>query len=310
MEIDDETQLSLRENLVFQGYSKGPRKSEDLQNELKKKMSRPTFYRAQRHLLAKKLIYVISDEEKKQFGLIDKLGLPLKHKYYFRRDEGKAQKWNKIMQKVREYEGVKSPYYLMNLIQREFSGYPLISLEDVIQITEIIGKMPKREVYTCGSELFKFLEPQVKRMKSRPTKDRKISDAVRRLFELFTNDLLGATETNVNDWSEKSFDILCNIYTGEEARGLIDSIYSRRTVDDNKEAIRGDLMENLIEIYSKHFDAHEKNAMVASLRDKIAELDDREVELSLDENPRQLQIVSGLRNCLVQALNKIPVAQR
>ncbi|EQB70368.1 MAG: hypothetical protein AMDU1_APLC00062G0025 [Thermoplasmatales archaeon A-plasma] len=237
----DETDLNQREKLVLEKYSEKPWRPEELAKELRTKMSRPTFYRAHRLLsdqygeadkpgrrLKSSLIYVISDEEKRQFGLINSNGDLLKGKYYFRKDERKAQNWKKIMRKVEDYRGDKTPYHLLALVQREFSGYPFITARDVSKVVELITVAPKDDVYNSRHELFKFLEPQIKRLKNDPTEeDSKIlAVSIRKIFDSSVEELLGLGEANVDEHQNKIFDILCDVYNEHEAISVIDVLFN------------------------------------------------------------------------------------
>ena len=302
---------------MLQKYSEKPWKPEGVWKELRNKMSRPTFYRAYKLLsdnfkdddkparrLYSPVIYIISDEEKRQFGLIDGHGNTLRGNYYFRKDERKSQKLNKILQKIKDYDGKNSPYYLLTLIQREFRGYPLVSPQDVIEISKFHGKIPEGDFYTCEEELFKFLAPQIKRLSPLLIEDerRKVSMALRAIFESCTNRLLGADETNENDHSKESFDILCYIYSEEEAKKLIESLFTIK-VEAGKEQhnIRGILISNISEVFIKH---NGKEKITALLEAKIRELEDREIDLSLKE-PKEMGNVTRLKDYLTKTLKKL-----
>ncbi len=317
MQFLDETKLNSRENLVLQKYSERPWRPEALSDELKKKMSRPTFYRAHRLLsdnfnkknkparrLSSPLIYVISDEEKRQFGLVDNHGGALKGTYYFRKDERKSQRWSKVLQKIRNYDRKNSPYYLLELIQRDFSEYPLVLPEDVIKIAGFQRKIPEGDFYNCERKLFKFLEPQIRRLKPLLNEDetRRVSIAVRAIFESCTKDLLGASQTNVNEYSKTGFDILCRVYTEEEARKLVESLFARK-VDAGKEQadIRARLISDIAKVFAEHFD---KAWIVTFLNSKIRELDDREIEFSI-EDPKEAGNVVSLRSNLTETLKEL-----
>ncbi len=306
---------------MLQKYSEKPWRPEDLSKELEGKMSRPTFYRAHQLLsdnfkdddkparrLSSPIIYMISEEEKSQFGLIDGDGKPLKGKYYFRRDDRKSHRWRKILQKIRDYDGKNSPYYLLSLIQREFSGYPLVPPEDVLEIAKFHRKISDGDLYNCEKELFKFLEPQIRRLGPllKGKDNSKVTVAVRAIFESNTKELLGATETDVNDHSKTSFDILSYVYTAEDAMHLVGSIFTRK-VDAIKEPnIRAALISDIAEVFSKHFG---KGRITAFLETKIRELEDREIDLSF-EDPKEMGNVIRLKDSLTLTLKKLNDGQR
>ena len=311
----DETDLNQREKLVLEKYSEKPWRPEELSKALAKTMSRPTFYRAHRLLsghygeadktgrhLKHPLIYVISDEEKRQYGLIDTNGDLLKGKYYFRKDERKAQKWNKIMRKVKDYRGDKSPFYLLTLMQREFSGYPFITAQEVSKVVELITVAPKDDVYNSRHELFKLLEPQIERLKNTLTKeDSKIlAGSIRKIFDSSVEELLGPGEANVDEHQKKAFDILCYVYSKDEAKDVIDALFSHRA-QEGKEEVKNQLISDLIETYSKHYEITD---IVSYLRDKISDLDEQEIELSLEDSRKVIRVTS-LRSYLDKILNKI-----
>ncbi len=319
MNIIDETNLNWRESLVLEKYSEKPWRPEELYQELERnrRMSRPTFYRAHRLLsdnfkeedkparrLKLPLTYVISGEEKREFGLVDDHGNVLRGTYYFRKDERKSHKWGKILQKIRDYNGKNSPYYFLTIIQREFSGYPLVSPEDVIEIARFHRKIPDGDLYNCERELFKFLEPQIRRLNRLLKKDERtsMSVALRAIFESCTKQLLGATETTVNDHSKNVFEILCYVYTEDEAKNLVESLFTRK-VNINKEQadIRANLISDISEIFSKHYG---REKITALLEVKIRELEDREIDLSF-EDPKEMGNVTRLKNSLNQTMKKL-----
>ncbi|MFG1449608.1 MAG: hypothetical protein AAE983_03075 [Thermoplasmataceae archaeon] len=317
MIIIDDSDLNHREKMVLEKYSEKPWRPEELSSKLRREMSRPTFYRAHRLLLdnfssdnkpsrrlSSPLIYEISEDEKKQFSLVDSSGNPIKGKYYFRKDERKAQKWNKIMQKIRDYNGQSSPYNPLALIQREFSGYPTVSPEDVIEIAIFHGKIPEEDLYNCEEELFKFLDPQIKRLSTLLKEEYRIkmSVAVRAIFESCTDKLFGATKTNVNNHSKKSYDILCYTYTENEATNLFESLFAKKLdVSKEQSGVRANLISDIAEVFSEHFGV---DRIAALLETKIRELEDMEIELSFD-SPKDLGNVTQLKNVLMQAQLKL-----
>ena len=311
----DETDLNQREKLVLERYSEKPWRPEELSKALAKTMSRPTFYRAHRLLsdhygegdkpakcLKSPLIYVISDEEKRQYGLIDTNGDLLKGKYYFRKDERKAQRWKKIMQKVEDYRGDIPPYYLLTLVQREFRGYPFITAQDVSKVVELITVAPKDDVYNSMHEMFKFLEPQIERLKNTLSEEdlKILAYSIRKIFDYSVEELLGHGGENVDEHQNKTFDILCYVYRKDEAMNVIDALFGHHA-QEGKEEVKNQLISDLIETYSKHY---EINDIVSYLRDKISDLDEQEIELSLEDS-RKVIIVTSLRSYLDKVLKKI-----
>lgn len=313
--IFDETALNQKEELVLAKYSEKPWRPEELAKELKTKMSRPTFYRAHRLLsdhyreadkpgrrLKSPLIYVISDEEKRQYGIIDTNGNLLKGKYYFHKDELKAQKWNRIMRLVKDYRGDKSPLHLLKLVEREFSGYPFITAKEVSKVVELITGAPRDNVYDLRYEIFKFLEPQIKRLKSTVTEeDSKIlAGSIRKIFDSSVDELLGPVEVNADEHQNKAFDILCDVYSEHESKGVIDALLTH-WVQEGREEVKNRLISDLIETYSKHYEITD---IASYLRDKISYLDEQEIELSLEDEIKAIK-VGSLRSCLEQVLKKI-----
>ncbi len=311
----DETNLNQREELVLKKYSEKPWRPEALSKALAKTMSRPTFYRAHRLLsghydeadkagrgLNTSLIYVISDEEKRQYGLIDTNGDLLKGKYYFRKDERKAQKWKNIMRKVEDYRGDISPYHFLKLVQGEFRGYPFITARDVSKVVELITVAPKDDVYNSRHELFKFLEPQIKRLKNTLTEeDSKIlAGSIRKIFDSSVEELLGPGEASVDEHQKKAFDILCDVYTEDEAKVVIDALVNY-SAQEEKEEVKNQLISDLIETYSRHYEITD---IVSYLRNKISDLDEQEIEFSLEDS-RKVSRVASLRSYLDKVLKKI-----
>ena len=315
MIIIDDSDLNHREKMVLEKYSEKPWRPEELSSKLRREMSRPTFYRAHRLLLdnfssdnkpsrrlSSPLIYEISEDEKKQFSLVDSSGNPIKGKYYFRKDERKAQKWNMIMRKVKDYRGDKSPFYLLALMQREFSGYPFITAPEVSKVVELVTVAPKDDVYNLRHEMFKFLEPQIERLKNTLTKeDSKIlAGSIRKIFDSSVEELLGPGEANVDEHQKKAFDILCCVYSKDEAMDAIDALFSHRA-QEGKEEVKNQLISDLIETYSKHYEITD---IVSYLRDKISDLDEQEIELSFEDSRKVIRITS-LRSYLDKVLKKI-----
>ena len=299
METDIEKKLSGKELTLFRYYTDKPWKTSEIQKEVEKGIPRATFYRMYNRLRFEYgLIYELSSEEKELFGF------DVKDHYFFHKDERKATKWQKVMEKVRDYNGKNSPYYFLTIIQREFSGYPLVSPEDVIEIARFHRKIPDGDLYSCERELFKFLEPQIRRLNRLLKKDEKtsVSVALRAIFESYTKQLLGATETNVNDHSKKVFEILSYVYTEDEAKKLVESLFTRK-VNINKEQadIRANLISDISEIFSKHYG---REKITALLEVKIRELEDREIDLSF-EDPKEMGNVTRLKNSLNETMKKL-----
>lgn len=299
MEIDFEKELSGNELTLLRYYTDKPWKTSELQKKVEKEIRRATFYRTYNRLRFEYgLIYELSSEEKDLFGL------DVKEHYIFHKDKRKAEKWGKVMEKIKNYDGKNSPYNFLTIIQKEFSGYPLVSLKDVIEIARFYGKIPEEDIYNCERELFKFLEPQTRRLSPLLKKDERnsMSTALRNIFESCTNRLLGATETNIDEHSKTSFDILCYVYTDEEAKKLVESLFTRK-VDAGKEQtdIMAKLISDIFEIFSKHY-GNEK--VTALLEVKIREMEDREIDLSF-EDPKKMRDVTRLKDSLTQTLKKL-----
>ncbi|EQB70367.1 MAG: hypothetical protein AMDU1_APLC00062G0024 [Thermoplasmatales archaeon A-plasma] len=68
-----------------------------------------------------------------------------------------------------------------------------------------------------------------------------------------------------------------------------------------REEVKNQLISDLIETYSKHFEITE---IASYISDKISDLDEQEIELSL-EDPRKVIKVTSLRSYLDKALKKI-----
>ena len=317
MGIMNETDLNQKEKLVLEKYSEKPWRPEELSKLLKKTMSRPTFYRAHRLLschygeadkpgrcLKSPLIYVISDEEKRQYGLIYTNGDLLNGKFYFHKDKTKSQRWVKIMQKIRDYNGKDSPYHLLTIVQKEFGGYPLISADDIIEMARFHRKIPEGNRYNDEVELFKFLEPQIRRLNPLFKEDerRRVSIALREVFDLCTKDLLGATQVSDTKLSKESFDILCHVYREVDARELVKSLFLRNA-DSGKEltGVKARLISDITKVFTEHFD---KTWIITFLNSKISELSDREIEISF-EDPKEVGKIVGLRNGLIETLREL-----
>ncbi|QRF75291.1 hypothetical protein Thermo_00785 [Thermoplasmatales archaeon] len=299
MEIDFEKKLSENELTLLRYYTDRPWKTSELQKKVEKAIPRATFYRTYNRLRFEYgLIYELSSEEKDLFGL------GVEEHYIFHKDKRKAEKWQKVMEKIKDYDGKNSPYNFLTIIQREFSGYPLVSLEDVIEIARFYGKIPEEDIYNCERELFKFLEPQIRRLSPLLKKDERnsMSTAVRSIFESCTYRLLGATETNINEHSKTSFDVLCYVYTDEEAKKLVESLFTRN-IDASKEQadIRAKLISDISEIFFKHYGMEKITALFEV---KLIELEDREIDLSF-EDPKKMGDATRLKNSLTQTLKKL-----
>ena len=187
-------------------------------------------------------------------------------------------------------------------MQREFSGYPFITAPGVSKVVELVTVAPKDDVYNLRHEMFKFLEPQIERLKNTLTKeDSKILVcSIRKIFDSSVEELLGPGEANVDEHQKKAFDILCYVYSKDKAMDVIDALFSHRAQEE-KEEVKNQLISNLIETYSKHYEITD---IVSYLRGKISDLDEQEIELSLEDS-RKVIIVTSLRSYLDKVLKKI-----
>lgn len=296
MRLTNERNLSGKKIVVLEKYSERPRKSEELSRELKQKMSRPTFYRILQSLLESSSIYRIPESEKKSFG-IGKKG-----KYYFRRDEEKAEAWKKIMGKVRGYSGGISPWNLMNIIQRRFSGYPLISVGDIEEIINVLYITPADFLLIVRGELFKFLEPQIERLGGLPDRAGlgSIQDALQTLFEKCVQEALDPSTTNSPGHAEKAFGIICRLNSRQEALRAVEFIVTGE-VDSSTTWILPQLLQNMVTIYSKSYGSEE---IVAFLREEVRKFNNAEIELSL-EDQEQFKVVQSKRDALQVSLDKL-----
>ena len=300
-------QPNSKEHVVLGKFAAKPRRPEDLSKELKSHgvMSRAAFYRVLKRIKRESLIYPISEQEKKQFGVVDKEGNPLKGKYYFFKDELKTQRWVKIMEKISTYDGKKSPSYLLTILTKEFGGYPLISVKDVVEIARFHKKLPKSNLYNDEEEILRFLEPQIKRLVPALSKyEQKLVYA--ELFIIFnscTRDLLGQDRNYVSDeHSKNSFDILCLLSKEKKASKIIQSLFDMNS-DPYKEqsSTRVRLISNLVKIFSKHYG---RSWIVPFLNSKIRELSLKEIE-SLIDNPIESGNIVRLKEGLVNVIREL-----
>jgi hypothetical protein len=293
-----------KEYVVSCEFAAKPRRPEDLSKELKGRgvTSRAGFYRVLKRIKRDSVIYPISEQEKKQFGLVDKDGNTLKGKYYFAKDEFKKQRWAKIMEKIRTYDGKKSPLYLLRILTREFGGYPLISVSDIVKIARFHKKLPKSNLYNDEEEILRFLEPQIKRII--PTlseiEQKLVYDELSTIFNSCTRDLIGEDPKYVSDeHSKSSFDILCLLSEEEQAVKMVESLFDINC-DPLKEqsSARVRLISDLVKIFSKHYG---RSTIVKLLNSKIKELSDEEIESVVDDQTEYGNIVrlkEGLDNVI------------
>ena len=300
-------QPNRKEHAVLSEFAAKPRRPEGLSKELKDRgiMSRAAFYRLLKRMKRESRIYLISEQEKKQFGLVDKDGNTLKGKYYFFKDKLKTQRWVKIIQKIRTYDGNKSPSYLLTFLTMEFAGYPLISVKDVVEIARFHKKLPKSNLYNDEEEILRFLEPQIKRLVPALSKDeQKLAYAeLSIIFNSCTRDLLGQDRNYVSDeHSKNSFDILCLLSKEKKASKIIQSLFDMNS-DPYKEqsSTRVRLISDLVKIFSKHYG---RSWIVPFLTSKIRELSLKEIE-SLIDNPIESGNIVRLKEGLVNVIREL-----
>jgi hypothetical protein len=296
-----------KEYVVSCEFAAKPRRPEDLSKELKDRgvTSRASFYRVLKRIKKDSVIYPISEQEKKQFGLVDKDGNTLKGKYYFAKDEFKTQRWDKIMEKIRTYDGNKSPSNLLRILTKEFGGYPLISVSDVVEIARFHKKLPKDNLYNDEEEILRFLEPQINRIVPTLIQDEQnIAYAeLSAIFNSCTRDLLGEDPKYVSDEHSKScFDILCLLSKDKQANEIIRSLFDM-DCDPLKEqsSARVRLISDLVKIFSKHYD---RSTIVELLNSKIKELSNKEIESLIDDQTEYGNIVR-LKEGLVNVLREL-----
>ena len=295
-----------KEQIVCSKFSERPHRPEELSSELRRRnISRATFYRIIKRLTKESLIYVISDEEKKGFGLVDEEGQLLKGKYYFYRNEGKLQRWAIIMKEMEDYNGLAPTHQFLKIVSEEFSGYPLVSTEDIIETARFHDKIPRDDLYNDEEKLFKFLAPQIRRISKALNEDEreKAYLVLIKIFDSCTNRLLGTDQIYTSDeHSRMSFDILCNVSSEDKARKLVKSLFNRK-IDPGKDLIdiKSKFLPDLIKIFSKHFG---KSSMLEFLDLKIRKLSDMEIEYSL-KNPSKIGNISRLKENLIETRKEL-----
>ena len=187
----------------------------------------------------------------------------------------------------------------------EFSGYPFITAQEVSKVVELVTVAPKDDIYNSRREMLKFLEPQIKRLKNTLKKEdledlKILAGSIRKIFDSSVDELLGPEEANVDEHQNKAFDLLCDVYDEHEAKDVIDALFSHRA-QEGKEEDKNQLISDLIETYSKHY---EITHIASYLRKKISYLDEQEIEFSLEDS-RKVSRVASLRSYLDKVLKKI-----
>lgn len=163
METKNETNLSKRQQIVLEWFSKEPYKPENLWNKLKDRklqitLSRPTSYRALKALKKINLIYHLTEEDKQNYGIVEK------GSFYFRSDPKRKERWEKLIEKVKEFNGTQNIGVVINIMKREFENFPLVTNADLVSTLDTIMKMSEDNLWSLRGNLLSFLENHVKRM--------------------------------------------------------------------------------------------------------------------------------------------------
>ncbi len=300
-----DTSFDEKDRLIMAIVSKGPLRSKDIFYEIRKKksvsMSKPTFSRHLRYLKEHSDVYVLSDEEKKAFNLIGKDGNPQKWRYYYRIDRNIQKGWEKIKEKIKKYDGSAKLYRLFSIINRDYANFPLVSVDDLIEIIDVF-RNDKKDMSESRGELLKFLGLQVKRMSNlvSPSDKERLANKLIDLFQYIIKDLLGPTGGNVIEPSTRAFEILCNVVNSACALVTIKGILEM-DVPEEKQEQRNKILRDLLESYSVNF---KENNLSGFLEGEIHKLQMEEIEQSTVDQLKSHSI-GQLRYTLQRYLYKL-----